>query len=31
MRANADAFLALPLTDHAKRRILHENAVKIWP
>jgi uncharacterized protein len=31
MRANADAFLALPLTDQVKRRILHENAGKIWP
>jgi len=31
MRANVDAFLALPLSDGAKRRILHENAVKIWP
>ena len=31
MRANVDALLALPLSDGAKRRILHENAVKIWP
>ena len=31
MRANVDAFQALPLSDGAKRRILHENAVKIWP
>ena len=31
MRANADAFLALPLGDEAKRLILHGNASRIWP
>jgi uncharacterized protein len=31
MRANVDAFTALPLGDDAKRRILHENASRIWP
>ena len=30
MRANVDAFLALPLSDAAKRRILVENAAAIW-
>ena len=30
MRANADAFLALPLSDATKRKILHENAARIW-
>jgi predicted TIM-barrel fold metal-dependent hydrolase len=30
MRANADALLALPLSDTAKRRILSENAARIW-
>jgi len=31
MRANLDAFLALPLADEAKRRIVHGNAARIWP
>jgi predicted TIM-barrel fold metal-dependent hydrolase len=31
MRANLDAFLALPLADEAKRRIAHGNAARIWP
>jgi predicted TIM-barrel fold metal-dependent hydrolase len=31
MRANVDAFLQLPLPDAAKRRILDENAARIWP
>ena len=30
MRANVEAFLALPLADDTKRRILHENAARIW-
>ena len=30
MRANADAFAALPLSDAAKRAILHGNSAKIW-
>ena len=30
MRSNADAFLALPLSDAAKRAILSENAARIW-
>jgi predicted TIM-barrel fold metal-dependent hydrolase len=30
MRANVDAFLALPLADATKRKILDENAGKIW-
>jgi uncharacterized protein len=30
MRANVDAFLELPLSDAAKRKILHENAARIW-
>jgi len=31
MRANLDAFLALPLADEAKRRIVHGNAARLWP
>jgi uncharacterized protein len=31
MRSNAEAFVALPLTADAKRKILHENAARIWP
>jgi predicted TIM-barrel fold metal-dependent hydrolase len=31
MRANVEAFLALPLSDAARQRILHENAARIWP
>jgi predicted TIM-barrel fold metal-dependent hydrolase len=31
MRANVDAFLALPLAGATKRKILDENAGKIWP
>lgn len=31
MRANAGAFMALPLGDDTKRRILHENSMRIWP
>jgi predicted TIM-barrel fold metal-dependent hydrolase len=31
MRVNVDAFLALPLSDEAKRRILSENAASLWP
>ena len=30
MRVNVDAFQALPLSDGAKRRILSENAARIW-
>ena len=30
MRANVEAFQALPLTDETKRKILHENAARIW-
>jgi hypothetical protein len=30
MRANVEAFLSLPLADEAKRKILHENAERIW-
>jgi predicted TIM-barrel fold metal-dependent hydrolase len=30
MRANADAFLALPLSDGAKSAILHGNAARVW-
>ena len=30
MRTNADAFLALPLSDGAKRGILHDNSAKLW-
>lgn len=30
MRANVDAFLDLPLSDEAKRKILHDNADRIW-
>ena len=30
MRANVDAFLALPLSDAAKRMILHENSARLW-
>lgn len=30
MRSNVDAFLALPLSDAAKRAILSENAERIW-
>lgn len=31
MRDNAEAFLALPLSDGGKRAILEENARKLWP
>jgi predicted TIM-barrel fold metal-dependent hydrolase len=31
MRANADRFLALPLSDSAKQKILFENAAKLYP
>jgi predicted TIM-barrel fold metal-dependent hydrolase len=31
MRSNADAFLALPLSDETKRKILDENARQFWP
>jgi len=31
MKANVDAFLALPLSDGAKARILHGNAERVWP
>jgi uncharacterized protein len=31
MRMNADAFLALPLSDGAKRAILDGNARRLWP
>ena len=31
MRANADAFLALPLSDETKTKILGSNAERIWP
>jgi predicted TIM-barrel fold metal-dependent hydrolase len=30
MRANVDAFLALPISEGAKRAILEENARKLW-
>ncbi len=30
MRANADALMALPLRDDSKRKILHDNAARIW-
>ena len=30
MRGNADAFLALPLSDQAKTAILHGNSANIW-
>jgi predicted TIM-barrel fold metal-dependent hydrolase len=30
MRVNADAFLALPLSDGAKQAILHGNASRLW-
>jgi predicted TIM-barrel fold metal-dependent hydrolase len=30
MRANVDAFMALPLSDAVKQRILHDNAARIW-
>jgi predicted TIM-barrel fold metal-dependent hydrolase len=30
MRVNVDAFLALPLGERAKARILHGNAAAIW-
>jgi uncharacterized protein len=31
MRSNVDAFCGLPLSDHAKHRILQDNAARIWP
>ena len=31
MRANVDAFLALPLTDKAKAAVLDHNARRLWP
>jgi predicted TIM-barrel fold metal-dependent hydrolase len=31
MRANVEAFAALPLSDDTKRRILGDNAARIWP
>jgi predicted TIM-barrel fold metal-dependent hydrolase len=30
MRANVDAFMSLPLGDGTKRKVLHENAARIW-
>jgi len=30
MRGNVEEFLALPLSDSAKRRILYENAARIF-
>lgn len=30
MRANVDAFMALPLSDETKRTILHGNSARIW-
>jgi predicted TIM-barrel fold metal-dependent hydrolase len=30
MRANAEAFLALPLSDGAKQAILHGNSTRLW-
>lgn len=30
MRTNADAFLALPLGDETKRKIVQDNAAKVW-
>jgi predicted TIM-barrel fold metal-dependent hydrolase len=31
MRRNVERFLELPLGDEARRRILHDNAARIWP
>lgn len=31
MRANVEAFMALPLSDRARRAILHGNAERVWP
>jgi len=31
METNVEAFLALPLSDAAKRAILDENAQRVWP
>jgi predicted TIM-barrel fold metal-dependent hydrolase len=31
MRANVEAFLALPLSDAAKSAILDGNARRVWP
>jgi predicted TIM-barrel fold metal-dependent hydrolase len=30
MRTNVDAFLALPLTDQTKQKILQDNAARVW-
>jgi predicted TIM-barrel fold metal-dependent hydrolase len=30
MRTNVDAFLALPLSEATKRKILHENSERVW-
>jgi predicted TIM-barrel fold metal-dependent hydrolase len=30
MRANVDALMALPLSDGTKKKILHDNAARIW-
>jgi predicted TIM-barrel fold metal-dependent hydrolase len=31
MRTNIDAFLALPLLEETKRKILSTNAAGLWP
>ena len=31
LRQNVDQFLALPISDDAKRKILHENAARLFP
>ena len=31
MKVNVEAFLAVPLSDGAKRAILHDNARRLWP
>ncbi|HTI37474.1 MAG TPA: amidohydrolase family protein [Vicinamibacterales bacterium] len=31
MRTNVDAFLALPVSGETKRKILHDNAARVWP
>jgi uncharacterized protein len=31
LRQNVDQFLALPISDEAKRKILHENAARLFP
>lgn len=31
MRSNVEAFMALPLSEQTKQKILHQNAAKVWP